>query len=273
MNNNNHELIRRGLSLCTKGLRPFIEKEMRAVYGEDWEREAGEALRTPRDVRLHWDSQAVLNLMDRRWNEVFKRKLEKKHRSWVVEAVALRHDLMHEKKQMFSDKETMRGLDTIECLLAAISAPESLEVAALKDTIGGTRSIRVEPPLSGQTPVRVKTSEHVVLRRPTAFDTDSKYMSAEERILVIRRIRGWASKPHLNVHRIFGIVVRSNHGVPRDDLVAEAARVTNSKNAYGAVASLLTSKSNAYGRALEDVYGIIRLHPAVEKEIRAFEWL
>ncbi len=115
---------------------PFVEREMRIVYGEDWEDEARSALRTPPDVLLHWDSQAVLNVIDRRWNDVFRRKLEKKHRSWVIEAVALRHDLMHEKKQMFSDKETIRGLDTVECLLAAVSAPESHEVALLKNAVG-----------------------------------------------------------------------------------------------------------------------------------------
>jgi hypothetical protein len=272
MNNHNHELIRRGLGLCTKGLRPFIEKEMRAVYGEDWERETRRALLTPPDVQLHWDSQAVLNVIDRRWNEVFRRKLERRHRSWAVETVALRHDLMHEKKQMFSDKETMRGLDTIEWLLAAIFAPECSEVAILKDTIGRKHSIRAEPPMPRKTPVVVTTSEKVRLREAGALDTDSKNMSAEERILVIRRVRGWASKPQLNVHRIIGIVVRSTHGLPRYELVNEVERITNSKNAYGAVASLLCSKSSAYGRALEDVSGIIRLHPAVEEEIRSFQW-
>jgi hypothetical protein len=97
-------------------------------------------------------------------------------------------------------------------------------------------------------------------------------MPAEEQMLVIRRVREWASKPHLNVHRIIGIVVRSDSGISRDQLVNEAAQITNSKNAYGAVASLLTSKANAYGRVFEDTDGIIQLHPAVEKEVRSCQW-
>ena len=134
--NSNHELIRRGLSLLTKGLRPFIEREMRSAYGQDWELEARIALKTPPGVRLHWDSQATLNIIDRRWNEVFRNKLERKHRSWAVEAVSLRHDLMHETKEFFTDKETRRGLDTFEFLLTAVSAPESQEIERLKNTVG-----------------------------------------------------------------------------------------------------------------------------------------
>jgi hypothetical protein len=91
-------------------------------------------------------------------------------------------------------------------------------------------------------------------------------------MLVIRRVEEWASKPHLNVHRIIGIVVLSNGGISRDQLVKEATRITNSKNAYGAVASMLTSNANAYGRVLEDVGGIIRLHPSVEEAVRSFRW-
>ncbi len=97
-------------------------------------------------------------------------------------------------------------------------------------------------------------------------------MSVDERLLVSRRVRGWASKPNLNVHRIIGIVVRSGSGVSRNQLVSDVARITNSKNPYGAVASLLTSSGNAYGHVLEEVAGIIRLHPSIEQEVRSFRW-
>src|ERR1043166_1935866 len=131
----NHEKIRQALVLLTKGLRPFIEREMLGVYGENWEEEARLVLKMFPDSELHWDSQAVLSLIDRRWNEVFRRKLDRKHRSWVNEAKALRHDLMHEKREVFSEKETIRGLDTIEFLLHAVEAPESQEVSLLKNSV------------------------------------------------------------------------------------------------------------------------------------------
>jgi hypothetical protein len=363
----NHELIRKGLDLLREALKPFIEKEMRDVYGDAWEQESRNALGTPSYTKLNWDAQALLKVIDRRWNEVFRKKLEKrKHRAWVVEARELRDDFAHQKS--FHDEDTLRGLDTIECLLAAVSASEIREVALLKSAIGdrppaphaggmvreyATRASAEQSRSEIESqfkylPIYLVPSDAVIFKqqllqsrvaeivttysdgrvetkiwRAANFSASSnvignlrsrpKYragnwqaqgivkisvrvlenarhrsshsvrpvtdrtcvpdnMSAEERMLVIRRVQGWASKPHLNVHRIIAIVVRSSGGVSRDELVNEAARITNTKNAYGAVASLLTSKSNAYGRVLEDVGGIIRLHPAVEPEVRSFRW-
>jgi hypothetical protein len=105
-----------------------------------------------------------------------------------------------------------------------------------------------------------------------ALNTGIGGMPDEERMLIIQRVRKWASNPQLNVHHIISIVVQSSNGVSREYLVNEAARITNSKNAYGAIASLLTSKANAYGRVFEDRDGIIRLHPCVEAEVRSFHW-
>ena len=129
-------------------------------------------------------------------------------------------------------------------------------------------SWRPPEPLSSIERARPLRSANSVTDRHSA---DAR-MSDEERKLVNQRVRDWASKPHLNVHRIIGIVVRSTDGVPRDHLVSEATRITNSKNAYGAIASLLTSRGNAYGRVLEDEDGIIRLHPSVADEVCSFCW-
>lgn len=94
----------------------------------------------------------------------------------------------------------------------------------------------------------------------------------DERLLVVQRLRDWATKPHLNVHRIIGIVVRAGGCISRDQLVKETARVTRSKNAYGAIASLLTTSGNAYGRVFQDDAGIIRIHPEVETTVRSLRW-
>lgn len=109
--------------------------------------------------------------------------------------------------------------------------------------------------------------------RPSAATLSRGGVSDQgETALLIQRVREWATKPHLNVHRIIGIVVRAGGIVSRDQLVREVARVTKSKNAYGAIASLLTTKGNAYGRVFEDNGGMIRLHPEVEGAIRALKW-
>jgi len=97
-------------------------------------------------------------------------------------------------------------------------------------------------------------------------------MSREERALLSDRIRKWSAKPHLNVHKMIALVVRSEDGISRGQLVQDVERVTRSKNAYGAVAQLLTTKGNAYGRVFEDVGGRVRLHPAVADEVLSFRW-
>jgi hypothetical protein len=85
------------------------------------------------------------------------------------------------------------------------------------------------------------------------------------------RVRDWASKPHLNVHRIIGIVVRRG-SMSRQQLAEEIERVTNSKNGYGAIGSLLRNRGNAYGRVFVDLNGTIRLDPAIEEQVLSFQW-
>lgn len=41
----NREIVGKGLDLLRSGLRPFVEREYRRVYGEEWVTEAGEVLK------------------------------------------------------------------------------------------------------------------------------------------------------------------------------------------------------------------------------------
>lgn len=108
-----------------------------------------------------------------------------------------------------------------------------------------------------------------LINLPTNFRDQ---MDSDEKRVVLSRITQWAAKPNLKVHRIIGIVVRAGGSISRNTLIMEIQRATGSKNAYGAIASLLTSKGNAYGRVFEDVNGMIRIHPDVEPTVRAKNW-
>jgi hypothetical protein len=56
-------------------------------------------------------------------------------------------------------------------------------------------------------------------RSPRSEDTGpGQPMSADEKQIVISRIRGWSTKPDLNVHRIIGILVRAGGAISRDEL-------------------------------------------------------
>ncbi|OGB29989.1 MAG: hypothetical protein A3F78_22725 [Burkholderiales bacterium RIFCSPLOWO2_12_FULL_61_40] len=100
----------------------------------------------------------------------------------------------------------------------------------------------------------------------------SEKRSPEKRLGLTVRIADWSRKPDLKVHKIIGLVAQAHDGISRDELVMQVANVTQSKNPYGAVASLLTDSGNAYGRVFEDCDGTIRIHPEVQEQVRALAW-
>ncbi len=48
MAQSNHERIGKALELLNQALRPFVERELRAVYGDGWLDAAGQGLRDDR---------------------------------------------------------------------------------------------------------------------------------------------------------------------------------------------------------------------------------
>ncbi len=140
----NRERVGRVLEALTAGLAPFAVREYRMVYKGDFAREIDTALTTaafelPRDAfkdmnslisRL--DAQNTLNLMLRRWNEVFHDKLGHTGRSYVSELMQARIDWAHQKKP-FSNDEAYRVADTASRLLKMVSAGEQ---AAQVEQIG-----------------------------------------------------------------------------------------------------------------------------------------
>src|ERR1039457_904307 len=130
----NHERIAKALDSLKAGLRPFVEREMRAVSGEKWANDAQEVLR---DTRLGGgkgdalqDVAVQLVVMDRKWGEVFRNTLGKAERSLVNELLDVRNRWAHQ--QPSSGDDTDRALDSMSRLLAAISAPQADEIGKMK---------------------------------------------------------------------------------------------------------------------------------------------
>ncbi len=77
----NHERVGKTLDLLNTGLRPFAEREMRAVHGEQWVEAArsaiGEDRGSPKQkgAGFNWDTQALLTLVWEQWNGVFSKTL------------------------------------------------------------------------------------------------------------------------------------------------------------------------------------------------------
>jgi len=97
-------------------------------------------------------------------------------------------------------------------------------------------------------------------------------MTPDEKAILVRRIRAWATKPHLNMHKLVSIVVNSGGRINHHMLVAAAIERVRSRNVAGAIANLLTSSGNAYGRVLSRAGDETIIHPELESEVRAHTW-
>jgi len=125
----NRERIGRGFEAMSKGLRPFVAREMEAEHGPEWQDVAADVLKA-RSRAINWDAHALLRVMWGQWNLVFKKTLGKAERSIVSELQEIRNRWAHE--ETFSTDDAYRGLDSMERLLKAVSAPEAGEIEEMR---------------------------------------------------------------------------------------------------------------------------------------------
>jgi predicted AAA+ superfamily ATPase len=129
----NHERVGKALTLLKDGLRPFVERELQAFFNDKWVITVKNALHDTRfgtDDDPLGDVAALLILMDRFWNTVFRTILGKAERSLVNEIIDVRNRWAHQNP--FSGDDADRALDSIARLLTSISAPEADEVGRMK---------------------------------------------------------------------------------------------------------------------------------------------
>lgn len=119
----NRDRIQRGLELLKTGLVPYAEQRLQTYHGANWLEMVQSHLRDDLEVAgeiVQWDTYALLKVIDRSWNDVFRGTLGKTERSWLNELLAVRNDWAHERP--FSSDDAYRALDTAERMLLAISA-------------------------------------------------------------------------------------------------------------------------------------------------------
>jgi len=131
----NYERVGKSLELLRDGLRPFIERELKAKYGKYWITKSTEGWRS----ELNWaegeelpsmDAALLLRLMWEQWNEVFRNTLGFAERSIVSELREVRNKWAHQ--TTFSTDDAYRALDSAARLLTALSAPEADELEKMK---------------------------------------------------------------------------------------------------------------------------------------------
>ena len=132
-----NERVGKALDLLKAGLGPFVQREFRTRYDDSALQRAQDYIRTDRlniDKPLdQWDSAALLALMWDSWNDVFRDVLGYADRTYVTELRDVRKRWAHQ--ETFSGDDAYRALDTIERLLADVSAEEADEVGRAKQEL------------------------------------------------------------------------------------------------------------------------------------------
>jgi len=190
MAQSNHERVGKALEILNKGLQPFIEREMQAVYGTRWLQEAAANLReyhlaSARSGELSGDTQVLLMVMWDQWNTVFKNVLGHAERSLVSELREARNKWAHQ--EAFSTDDAYRTLDSVQRLLTSVSAAQQAsEVERQKQELlrirfdeqvrNETRKVAVAP-IEGRPAAGLRPWREVVTPQPDV--TSGRYLFAE----------------------------------------------------------------------------------------------
>jgi len=118
----NHDRVGTALRLLSQGLAPFVEREARAKWGDDWMQRLTEAVSgadrgSPSNTN---DPSFLLRAMVATWHMVFRNVLGNAERSYVSEIREYRNRWAHQ--DALSDDDAERALDSIRRLLLAVSS-------------------------------------------------------------------------------------------------------------------------------------------------------
>ena len=130
----NHERVGKAMELLRTGLGPFVEREIATAHPTT--DPARETYRYLQDRKLAsrpipaWDAHALLRLLWKSWNAVFRITLGHAERNYVSELRAARNRWAHQDR--FTTDDAHRVLDSTHRLLTSISAPEAKEADTMK---------------------------------------------------------------------------------------------------------------------------------------------
>jgi predicted AAA+ superfamily ATPase len=132
----NYERVGKVLNLLKDGLRPFVERELKAQYQQGWLQEVKTFL-SPQQISFAGmeseplgDVANVLAVIWNQWNTVFRKTLGQAERTLVSELRDVRNKWAHQTP--FSTDDAYRALDSAGRLLTAVSAPQAEEIEKMK---------------------------------------------------------------------------------------------------------------------------------------------
>jgi hypothetical protein len=137
MTMSNSQRVGDALQLLSKGLAPFVERELKTAYGDDWvvavlEADPNSHPGSAKTASLD-DVQFLLKTMWTMWNAVFRKVLGQDERTLVSELRTARNRWAHQ--EAFSTDDAYRVLDSVQRLLTAVSAEEADELDEQKQEL------------------------------------------------------------------------------------------------------------------------------------------
>ncbi|CRL11900.1 hypothetical protein NIT7321_02770 [Phaeobacter italicus] len=130
-----------GMEHMQKGLQPFVMQRLEVGLGKGWPQEVISRFphwRPEGNGKFTLDTQKLLQIMERLWNDAFRDVLDRTHRSIVNELVDVRNKLAHDGKFTYDDAE--RALDSMRRILDAVSASDSAEeIGKMRESILRTK--------------------------------------------------------------------------------------------------------------------------------------
>jgi hypothetical protein len=139
----NGEYIQSALTILKQELGPYVERQLDGAFNGNWKEKALAAL--PPHARRDgspFDIQALVTIIWKYWNDVFKASLGASQRSLVSEIRDIRNGHAHQKT--FLKRDTLRALDTVERLLRAIHSRAAEDVQKLYDYLNRAGDIETD---------------------------------------------------------------------------------------------------------------------------------
>lgn len=132
----NRDRVGEVMDALKEGLAPFVVSEFARAYGNRLIDEINTALtsgvyggllaRTAEAAVRELDTQGCLNLITRRWEQVFKTKLGKSERGYTNILSDIRNEWAHQKP--FTNDQAYEAADIARRLLESIGAPKAAEI-------------------------------------------------------------------------------------------------------------------------------------------------
>ncbi len=147
MTTTNYQRVTEGLQTLTAVLAPYVARELRAKLADEWwprgvfdvlyESQRRDLPATGEDDALiaRLDPARCLLLMDLHWNDLFRRKLSREHRTWIKELIAMRNKWAHAGLIDMADEDAWRALDTMTRLIEQMDAEATERLRALARTV------------------------------------------------------------------------------------------------------------------------------------------